>query len=138
MKPGYIFLILLVGVAVAVIVSTTGSVSQYVDYEVAVAMASEGNRNKVHLIGQLKRDTYGNPEGLEYNPTLDPNHLAFKLIDEKGKELRVVANPPASMQDFLRSEKIVLEGRVREDGTFVASEILLKCPSKYEEKEIKE
>jgi cytochrome c-type biogenesis protein CcmE len=34
--------------------------------------------------------------------------------------------------DFLRSEKVVVIGRYQQDS-FVASKILLKCPSKYED-----
>jgi cytochrome c-type biogenesis protein CcmE len=34
--------------------------------------------------------------------------------------------------DFTRSEKVVVIGSYRE-GTFVATKILLKCPSKYQD-----
>ncbi len=138
MKLKYLFLVILVGVAAAVVISTTGNVSQYVDYQTALAMADGGNKSKVHLVGELTKDDAGQVVGVVYNPTLDPNKLEFSIIDEKGQQVKVIANPPASMQDFMRSEKIVLEGRVAQDGTFIASEILLKCPSKYEETQIKQ
>jgi cytochrome c-type biogenesis protein CcmE len=137
MKLKYLFAVILVGVAVAVVISTTGSVSQYVDYQTALSMAEAGDKSKVHLVGELTKNSEGQVVGVIYNPTLDPNRLEFTILDEKGKPVKVIANPPTSMQDFMRSEKIVLEGRVGQDGTFVASEILLKCPSKYEETEIK-
>jgi cytochrome c-type biogenesis protein CcmE len=38
-------------------------------------------------------------------------------------------------QDFERSENIVLTGQMTGE-TFEASDMLLKCPSKYEEQEI--
>jgi cytochrome c-type biogenesis protein CcmE len=38
--------------------------------------------------------------------------------------------------DLQRSEQVVVIGSFRED-VFVADKILLKCPSKYEEEEIK-
>ena len=34
-------------------------------------------------------------------------------------------------QDFERSEQIVLVGKMKEEGDFQASSILMKCPSKY-------
>jgi cytochrome c-type biogenesis protein CcmE len=38
-------------------------------------------------------------------------------------------------QDFEMSEQIVVTGSL-EDDTFQASEILMKCPSKYKDEEI--
>jgi cytochrome c-type biogenesis protein CcmE len=58
------------------------------------------------------------------------------LVDENQEEHEVVCyNPPASMQDFTKSEKVVVIGRVI-NNQFVASEILMKCPSKYEENKL--
>lgn len=136
MKKSHIFLILILGVAVAIIVSTANNTSEYVDFAKASSMAASGSEKKVHIIGQLKRDEAGEPVGLEYDPLQDPNTMYFMLVDEQGETHRVMSNPPNSMQDFLKSEKIVIEGRMHE-GQFVASEILLKCPSKYEETELK-
>ena len=41
----------------------------------------------------------------------------------------------AKPQDFEKSESIVLTGSIKGD-TFVATEMLMKCPSKYVEDEI--
>jgi cytochrome c-type biogenesis protein CcmE len=51
------------------------------------------------------------------------------MIDNKGEERKVILhkNKP---QDFERSEQIVLIGKMKADA-FVASDILMKCPSKY-------
>jgi cytochrome c-type biogenesis protein CcmE len=38
-------------------------------------------------------------------------------------------------QDFERSEQIVLTGKMKGDE-FVATDILMKCPSKYKDEEI--
>jgi cytochrome c-type biogenesis protein CcmE len=46
----------------------------------------------------------------------------------------VYRNPKPA--DFERSEQIVIIGNVQKD-IFVADKILMKCPSKYTEKEIK-
>ena len=57
------------------------------------------------------------------------------MIDNKGVEKKVVLNKNKP-QDFERSEQIVLIGQM-EGQEFHASDILMKCPSKYEDKEVK-
>ena len=64
-----------------------------------------------------------------YDAAKDPNHFAFSMKDEKGKVNKVILNG-TKPQDFERSEKLVLIGQMNE-GTFYASKILMKCPSKY-------
>jgi cytochrome c-type biogenesis protein CcmE len=57
------------------------------------------------------------------------------LLDEKGNESKVVYNNPEPA-DFDRSEKIVIVGSM--DGEhFKADKILLKCPSKYTDGQVK-
>jgi cytochrome c-type biogenesis protein CcmE len=53
------------------------------------------------------------------------------MLDDKGvrKEVKLLKAKP---QDFERSESVVLIGKVEND-TFHAKEILMKCPSKYNE-----
>ena len=135
MKNKYVFvgLIAAIVIAVGVIISdSVESASQYVGFEEASTMAKGGNDLKVHVIGTLPRNAQGDIVGIDYNPLKDPNFIAFRLIDEKQKEYKVVCfNPPASMSDFKRSEKVVVNGHFKEEQ-FIADEILLKCPSKYE------
>ena len=132
MKITHILLLAVIAVAIGVIISTTENASQYVDFEQASSMSDSGNDLKVHVVGTLPRDAQGEVTGIEYNPLKDPNFIAFRLIDEKQKEYKVVCfNPPASITDFKRSEKVVVNGNFK-DNQFIADEILLKCPSKYE------
>ena len=51
------------------------------------------------------------------------------MIDTKGEERKVVLhkNKP---QDFERSEQVVIIGKMH-NGEFHANDILMKCPSKY-------
>ena len=51
------------------------------------------------------------------------------MKDDNGEECKVEFTG-AKPQDFERSEKIVLVGKM-EGGNFHASHITLKCPSKY-------
>ena len=56
------------------------------------------------------------------------------MKDNEGKEEKVVLRK-AKPQDFERSEQIVLTGKV-EKGQFIATDMLMKCPSKYKDEEI--
>ncbi len=54
------------------------------------------------------------------------------VMDQDAPRLRVVYEGP--MPDLLRHEaQAIVTGRVGEDGAFYADELLLKCPTRYEE-----
>jgi cytochrome c-type biogenesis protein CcmE len=58
--------------------------------------------------------------------------FTFYLIDDKGKECRVVLDG-AAPNNFELATSVVAKGRYLEDkGYFHATEVLTKCPSKYE------
>jgi len=58
-----------------------------------------------------------------YNAVNDPNRTRMKVV---------VENQP--MPDLLRNEaQAIMTGRLGSDGVFYADELLLKCPTKYEE-----
>jgi cytochrome c-type biogenesis protein CcmE len=60
--------------------------------------------------------------------------LQFDLVDTiTGERRTVVYNDP--MPDlFMKSESVIVEGTLATTGTLEAHTILVKCPSKYEEK----
>ena len=64
------------------------------------------------------------------------NDVEFTLIDNDSLSNTVVYKS-AKPQDFEKSEKVVVVGKMQ-GNVFVADQILMKCPSKYEETEIKE
>ncbi len=137
MKKSHIFILIVIAIAIGIIITSAGDASQYVTYQQAQILAQKGEDSKVHVVGELTRNEQGEIIGVEYDPLKDPNFLAFNLIDENKQVFRVVCyNPPPSMQDFKKSEKIVIIGKCKGQD-FVASEILMKCPSKYEETKIK-
>ena len=58
--------------------------------------------------------------------------LRFDMVDDQGNRMPVVYHDV--MPDlFMKSTSVIVEGRVNENGVFEASNILVKCPSKYEE-----
>ncbi|HEX8659913.1 MAG TPA: cytochrome c maturation protein CcmE [Hymenobacter sp.] len=134
MKKSHLFIMAIIAVAAAIILSTTADASVYVGFGEARQRAAEGNTTKVHVVGKLPRDSQKQPVGLEYDPMTDPNYFAFTLIDTNRVAQRVVYNNPKP-QDFDASEQVVITGCMK-GQVFMADNILLKCPSKYVKKDL--
>ncbi|MDP4586982.1 MAG: cytochrome c maturation protein CcmE, partial [Flavobacteriales bacterium] len=66
-----------------------------------------------------------------YDPQSDHSTTIFYMID-KNDEVRKVHLKQAKPQGLERSESVDLYGKVI-DGEFYATDILMKCPSKYNE-----
>lgn len=126
MKLIHIVGIIVMGVLIAVVISMYNNSSQYVSFEGAEQMAIENPEKSYHVVVELNKE-----KPMLYEPQRDPNHFEFYAIDSLGVE-RLVVFQDAKPADFERTDKIVLEGVARKDF-FEAREILLKCPSKYEE-----
>ncbi|HKK75077.1 MAG TPA: cytochrome c maturation protein CcmE [Saprospiraceae bacterium] len=124
MKRIYIIAGVMLAVAIGVLVSATGDMSTYTTF----AEASHSSR-KVKIAGQLAKD-----KAMEYNPEKDPNYFSFFIKDAEGIEKKVVLLA-AKPQDFELSEQIVVTGKMQDD-TFVATDLLMKCPSKYKDEEV--
>lgn len=124
MKRIYIIAGVMLAVAIGVLVSATGDMSTYTTF----AEASHSSR-KVKIAGQLAKD-----KAMEYNPEKDPNYFSFFIRDAAGVEKKVVLLA-AKPQDFELSEQIVVTGKMQ-DGTFIATDLLMKCPSKYKDEEV--
>ncbi len=123
MKTIHIVIILVIVVAVAVVISTMSDSSTYSDF----AEAARKPGKELHIIGKLNR-----AKPVEYNARENANRFSFYMIDEKGVERQVIYNN-AKPQDFEKSEKVVIIGSMQGE-TFVAKSLLLKCPSKYNDK----
>ena len=123
MKKSYFLAILLVVVAVVLFWQTGNATSEYANFEKATATG-----DKVQLVG-----TYVKDKPTIYDPLTDPNYFSFFLEDLSGTEREVILLM-GKPQDFEMSESIVLTGRMKEDK-FIASDIQLKCPSKYKDEE---
>ncbi len=124
MKKSHIIAIVLVAAAIGILISASSDVTTYANFTQA---AQSGE--KVKLVGQLVKD-----KPVEYNPEVDANLLSFWLKDDAGQVRQVVLHA-GKPQDFERSEQIVLTGQMANDR-FEASDMLLKCPSKYNDQEI--
>lgn len=129
MKKSHIIGIVVIAIAIAIIMSTAGDASTYVNFDQAYEIAAAGNTNSIHVVGKLKTDNQGNITGIESGA--DNVSFSFLMVDENGNEQKVFYNEPMP-PDLLRSEQVVIIGKYKGD-LFVADNILLKCPSKYQE-----
>ncbi len=130
MKKTHIIALVVIAISIGVIVSMTDDFSRYETFSTAT---SESGDKEFQVVGELALT-----EEMHYDPQTDPNYFTFYMTDESG-EMRKVVFKGEKPQDFERSEKVVLTGKTV-DGDFYASNILMKCPSKYidDELEIRE
>lgn len=125
MKKIHIIAIVMIALAIGLLTMAAGDMGTYATFEEATEI-----KGKVKINGQLAKD-----KEIIYDPEVDPNYFTFFLQDPTGDE-RKVTLLAAKPKDFERSESIVLTGQMRGDE-FVASEMLMKCPSKYKDEEIR-
>mgnify|MGYP003563772413 CR=1 FL=1 len=129
MKKSHIVGIVVIAIAVFVIISTAGDASTYVNFEEARTLSEQGNDKKVHVVGQLKKDASGEIVGIE--PGDNMLTVTFLMVDNDNKTNKVFYSQPMP-PDLKQSEQVVVIGKYKND-LFIADQILLKCPSKYEE-----
>lgn len=120
MKKMHIIAIVVIAVALAVIVSTISNSSTYAPFK--DAMNHQGST--FHIVGKVNKS-----KDFIYNPEVNANLFGFYLVDNEGTEKKVLYDG-AKPQDFERAEQIVIIGKMYGDE-FHASQVLMKCPSKY-------
>jgi len=133
MKKSHIFGIIIIGMAIMIIISTAGDASTYVSFDEAKVMADNGNQNNIHVVGTLLKDEYGEIVGIEDSE--DKLSFSFIMVDDNSHQQKV-HYPKPMPPDFTRSEKVVVVGSYDQQA-FLADKILMKCPSKYQETEVK-
>jgi len=126
MKKTHIIALLLVAIMIGVLVALLGDFSRYETFESNYAKKGK----EINVVGVLNKE-----KGIEYEPTKNPNLFSMYVLDAEGVERKVIVKK-AKPRDIERSEKIVVIGKMNGD-VFVADDILMKCPSKYQEKEVK-
>lgn len=91
---------------------------EYTDFQTAMS-----SHKKVQVKGEWLRDK-------ETSFDAAKSQFTFHMKDDNGQEVRVVFDG-AKPNNFEIADAVVVKGRY-EDGHFHASDILTKCPSKYE------
>lgn len=120
MKKSHILAIIVIAIGLAVVVSSISNSSTYAPFR--TAKASEGK--SFHVVGKANLE-----KEFIYNPEVNANLFGFYMTDSEGQEQLVLYNG-TKPQDFERAEQIVVVGKM-EGERFLASQILMKCPSKY-------
>ena len=122
MKKSYIIGgIIIAASLVFALFSFKSTLTNYVTIEEAIS-----SEQYVQVAGILVK------ESIHYE--LDRSLLIFKLREPNGKEMTVhySKSKPANFDD---ADKIVVVGKYdRNQNVFIANELLVKCPSKYEER----
>lgn len=119
MKKSAIVGLITIAICIGFLISLNADTNSYSNFKEATASNKEE-----HVMGYWEKS-----KGTYYDAAKDPNHFSFNMKDDKG-EIRKVIYSGTKPQDFERSEKLVLIGKMNDD-TFYASKILMKCPSKY-------
>ena len=141
--------LLIVAAVVYLIVTSTGSTAHYfLTVEELRAMGSDAGDRRVTISGAVLGDT------ISYDPSQP--EVTFTIVQVPGDPREVerdgglakvlhdaVTDPDAPRlevvyedvkPDLLQHEsQAIIRGQLQEDGRFRADEVLLKCPTRYEE-----
>jgi cytochrome c-type biogenesis protein CcmE len=127
MKKLHVIGIVIIAIAIGVIFISLKNTSTYADFSEAIANPEK----EYHVVGKWDKT-----KPIVYEPKVHPDQFMFSMIDNKGISKLVVLHKSAVFfndgkpQDFEKSEQIVLIGKM-EGNDFHANDILMKCPSKY-------
>ena len=124
MKLMPLIIIALLSAGVVMLISASKDMSTYSTFS---QVRKSGDPAKV--VGVLSKD-----KPMYYDAEKDANLFTFYMKDQQGEEHQVTLHA-AKPQDFELSEQVVATGNFEGD-TFIASSILMKCPSKYKNEEV--
>ncbi|SHF65536.1 cytochrome c-type biogenesis protein CcmE [Fodinibius roseus] len=117
MKPKLIIgIIAIVGFTSLLMYNFGNSISTYVNFEQAADM------NNAHVVGSWD-------DSEEYGFSMESKQFVFHMKDEAGNVRRVVY-PQSKPNNFEQADRLVVIGSMEGD-VFYADEMLMKCPSKY-------
>lgn len=123
MKRSHIIALVIIAVAIAALIGSLNDSSSYANLQEALGQPGR----EFHVVGTLDRS-----EPIVYEPSINPGLTTFSMVDLEGRKCKVnlaMAKPA----DLERSERLVLIGEADANGEFHAKDMLLKCPSKYNE-----
>ncbi|MCS3784584.1 cytochrome c maturation protein CcmE [Salinibacter ruber] len=106
-----------IGFGTLLFVNFGSQVGGYMNFEQAARTGA-----MAHVVGTWAEDRPTSYDRMQ-------NVFTFYMRDEDGTVRKVRYNNPKPA-NFEEAEQVVVEGR-NQDGTFVAENILVKCPSKY-------
>ncbi|MEP1151287.1 MAG: cytochrome c maturation protein CcmE [Balneola sp.] len=117
MKPKLVIgIIAIIGFTSLLMYNFGESISTYTDFEKATEMKT------AHVAGEWDNS-------LDYGFSMETKIFSFYMKDEAGNTKRVVYSKPKP-NNFEQADRLVVIGEMRGD-TFYANDMLMKCPSKY-------
>lgn len=125
MKKTHIVLLLVMAAAVAIIFSRFSDFSTYETF----ASAAREPQKAIKVVGVLDKS-----KPVVHDPKTDTEKYTFHVTDKKGETHEVIYVGSKSLYDIEKSENIVMTGKMQGE-TFHCSDVQLKCPSKYKDKE---
>lgn len=123
MKKIHIIAIVIIAIAFGVIMTSLSNNSTYASFK----EADEHPTRIYHVVGRLDKN-----KPFLYDAHLNANLFTFYLIDREGTERKVMLQKPEP-DDFAHSEQIVVIGNANGNDEFKAQDVLMKCPSKYQD-----
>lgn len=121
MKKTHIVLIIIIAIALGAIITSLSNNSTYSSFADAVLHPS----STFHVVGKLDKS-----KPFIYDPLTNPNLFTFYMKDREGTECKVTLGRPKP-DDFEHSDQIVVIGNAPNNTDFEAKDVLMKCPSKY-------
>ena len=125
MKRIHIIIIIVIIVAIGVVISTLVNSSTYTDF----STAKKNSGSDYQIIGKLNIK-----KPIIYEARKNANSFSFFMQDNAGIEMKVIYSG-IKPQDFERCDQVVISGSAT-DSVFYAKTLLLKCPSKYNDKKV--
>ena len=125
MKRTHIIALVFVAILIGVLTTMLSKgFSRYESFESKYAKQGK----EFTVVGYLNKE-----KEIDYKPEINPNQFSMYVIDERKIEKLVIVKK-AKPRDIEKSEKVVVTGKMNGD-VFEANEILMKCPSKYKNRE---
>ncbi|MGK0363883.1 MAG: cytochrome c-type biogenesis protein CcmE [Saprospiraceae bacterium] len=124
MKKTHIIAIVMIIAAIGIFINSGQDMTAFSTFKQATKSAQI-----VKVSGDLVKS-----KEMYYNPQENENLFSFYMKDSEGQERKVIL-ASEKPQDFERSENLVVTGKM-EGEDFIASDMLMKCPSKYKDEEV--
>ena len=132
MKNLFPIYLIFLSITIIIVISTFADASTYVSFSDAKSLYSVGKKSPIHVVGRLIKNEKNQVIGIKKSD--DNLSFSFEMIDEEGTIENVFYGEPMP-PDFILSDQVVVIGSYN-DKSFIAKEILLKCPSKYTEDQV--
>lgn len=122
-KVGIAFSIVIVVILTLTTLGMSQATTYYWTVDEFLEKSNELNGNPVKVSGKIVGDSVKwDPQSME---------LRFEARGESGKTISIYYEG-LKPDNFINDWEVIAEGVLNENGVLVASQLLIKCPSKYE------